>query len=625
MFKFLKLYKGQFLSYEEFIDIVRDLGYRRVQSCGGEGDFSIKGETIDLWPQGFENPLRIRWEFQNISSIKTLLPRTGTSIFEHEVIFILPLFRKAQRVIYTQEVPLSGYLDLKKDDFVVHINYGIGIYRGRKKIKGKDYFVLEYENKDKVYVPSKDLHLIQKYISLIPRKPKLSSLGTKQWRAIKKRVRKGIHRFALELIRIEALRKGLGGFAYSPDTDWQKVFEQGFPYEETPHQKIAWEDVKNDMESPGCMERIICGDVGYGKTEVAMRAAFKAVMDSKQVCFLVPTTVLAQQHYYNFSQRTKDFPLRIEMLSRFRRPKEQEEIIKDIERGRIDIVVGTHSLLRKNINFKDLGLLIVDEEQRFGVKDKERIKKLKASVDVLTLTATPIPRTLYMALTGIKNISVIATPPLKRRAVKTFVCQFDKDLIKQAILREKRRGGQVYFIHNRIQDIEKVYRFIREILPEDFSIGLAYGRMSNRLLEKVVLEFIKGNVDILVSTNIIESGIDVPRANTIIIDRADLFGLADLHQLRGRVGRRDVQAYAYFLVPSLDSLSQEAKKRLEALVDASFLGAGFYIAMQDLEIRGAGNILGEEQHGFIYSIGFDLYCRLLKEEVEILKRQYSLV
>ena len=620
MFKSLKIYKNQVYDYDSLLSDLENLGYKKVLSVKEEGDFSTKGEVLSVFPAGFQYPVRLSWELDRISSIYNFDPDTGLNLQEFEVVIILPVLKKrAPKLSYSHQVPLQGWVDIKSGDFVVHTDYGIGIFRGKETIKGKDYFVIEYQDKAKVYVKEEDLHLIQKYISLWHKKPRLSKLGSKEWRRTKEKVQKGIHSFALQLLRREALRKARGGFKFSADTEFQEIFNSYFPYEETPDQKKAWIETKQDMESDKCMERLICGDVGYGKTEVAMRASFKAVMDSKQVAFLVPTTILAEQHYYNFIKRIKDLPVRVEMLSRFKTKSSQRRILEELRKGKIDIIIGTHRLLEDDVKFKDLGLLIIDEEQKFGVKAKEKLKSLKENVDVLILTATPIPRTLYLALSGIRDISIISTPPKQRLATKTFVCKFDKELIRQAILREKQRKGQVFFIHNRIKDIYKMYKFLKDLLPLDVSIGVAHGRMKSKELEEVMLKFIRGELDILLSTNIIESGTDIPQANTIIVNDAHNFGLSDLHQLRGRVGRKDVQGYAYFLVPSLEDIPEDSRRRLEAIQQFSFLGAGFNIAMQDLEIRGAGNILGKEQHGFIYSIGLDLYCRLLKEEIEKIK------
>jgi len=420
---------------------------------------------------------------------------------------------------------------------------------------------------------------------------------------------------AFELLEINAMRSKVEGFQFSKDTDWQEQFENNFPFDETPDQLRSMVEVKKDMEAKKPMDRLLCGDVGYGKTEVALRAAFKAVMDNKQAVILVPTTLLAEQHFITFKNRMKDFPVAVEMMSRFRTKAESNRILKQAEEGSIDILIGTHAILRKDIKFKDLGLVIIDEEQRFGVKDKERLKKIRLTVDVLTLTATPIPRTLYMSLMGIKDMSIIDTPPQDRLPVEVIVSEYDDDVIKKAILFEKKRKGQIFFVHNRIEGIDKIARRISGLVPE-IKLAVAHGRMHSKELEGIMREFMKGSIDVLVSTVIIESGIDIPNANTLIVNRSDMFGLADLYQLKGRVGRFKNKAYAYFLVPRGSVLSKESERRLDALERYKDLGSGFKIAMEDLEIRGAGNLLGKEQHGYISAIGFDLYCRILREAAD---------
>ncbi|HSA31817.1 MAG TPA: helicase-related protein, partial [Candidatus Omnitrophota bacterium] len=471
---------------------------------------------------------------------------------------------------------------------------------------------------DKLFVPAHDIHLIQKYIGFSKKPPQTHKLGTKEWQSTRNRIQKSVERLALELLRVQALRASLKGFRFSQDSDWQKEFEHQFPFEETPDQVQAIEHVKTDMESESPMDRLLCGDVGFGKTEVALRAAFKAVMDHKQVAILVPTTILAEQHFYNFTDRMKQFPVKIAMLSRFRTKKEQAQTIAGLSDGSIDIAIGTHRLLSKDVSFKDLGLIIIDEEQRFGVKAKEKLKHLRVLADVLTMTATPIPRTLYMALSGAKDMSVISTPPQNRVPVVTEIVEYDEPIIHQAIKRELDRKGQVFFLHNRVQDIERLAVKLQKLFPQA-RIAIGHGQMPPRLLEEIMLKFLKNQIDILVCTTIIESGIDIPNANTLIINRADRFGLADLHQLRGRVGRFTNQAYAYFIVPPKKVLSYRSQTRLNALEKYSELGAGFQIAFEDLQIRGAGNLLGKQQSGYIAAVGFDMYCRLLKESVEHLK------
>jgi len=524
---------------------------------------------------------------------------------------------------FSEDDPLENFINLHIGDYVVHNQYGIGKFLGIRKIESnglkRDHMVIEYAEGDKLYVPDSFMHLVQKYIGLEKRSPRIYKLGSKEWQRVKSQTKKGIQKMAFELLRIQAARSSFSGFKFSRDCQWQKDFESTFKYKETPGQIQAMQELKKDMESERPMDRLLCGDVGYGKTEVAMRAAFKAVMDNRQVAFLVPTTILAEQHFHNLNSRLKDFPVNLAMLSRFRTKHEQDEIIKGISEGRVDIVIGTHRLLSSDVVFKDLGLLIIDEEQRFGVKAKEKLKALRLTLDVLTLTATPIPRTLYMSVMQVKDMSTINTPPLNRIPVETRVMRFDEALIKQAISNELRRKGQVYFVHNRVMDIEEVSDKIRRLSPENSMIGVAHGQMPPKMLEKVMLGFLKGEIDVLVCTMIIESGIDVPNANTLIVNDADNFGLSDLHQLRGRVGRFDRKAYAFFLVPNPDILNSDAKARLKAITTHSGLGAGFKIAFEDLMIRGAGNLLGIEQHGYINTIGFDLYCRLLREVISDFK------
>ena len=520
------------------------------------------------------------------------------------------------------EGPIPSYRVLNPGDFVVHVNHGIGQYRGVRAltVEGRETecVLVYYQGGDKLFVPIDQLDLLQKYIGKDGEPPSLSKLGGVAWERVKQRTKKAIKEMAEELIRIYALRRARPGHAFKSDTRWQKELEASFIYEDTPDQIRATQEIKNDMESRKPMDRLVCGDVGYGKTEVAIRAAFKAVMDGKQVAVLVPTTVLAQQHYYTFTERLAEYPVVVEMLSRFRTRKEQRQIIERLAAGTVDIVIGTHRLIQKDVEFKDLGLVIVDEEQRFGVAHKETFKKMRATLDVLTLTATPIPRTLHMALLGARDMSVIDTPPKDRLPVETEVVQFDEEVILSAVLRELDRGGQVYFVHNRIETIDTVANHVAEILPEA-RIAVAHGRMHERELERVMLDFIDRKYDILVSTMIVESGLDIPNVNTIVVNRADTLGLAQLYQLRGRVGRSRHRAYAYLLVPRRKHLTEEQRKRLKTLTEFTDLGSGFKIAMRDLEIRGAGNILGPQQSGYIAEVGFDLYCKLLEEAVKELK------
>jgi transcription-repair coupling factor (superfamily II helicase) len=485
---------------------------------------------------------------------------------------------------------------------------------GRKR----DCLLIYYAGDDKLYVPIEEFARVQKFAGK-EGAPALSRLGTGAWERAKARAKRAIMEMAEELIALYARRQALPGFAFVPDTQWQRELEAAFPYEETPDQEKAIADIKADMERPSPMDRLVCGDVGYGKTEVAIRAAFKAVESGKQVAVLVPTTILAQQHLGTFRERLAPFPVNIDMLSRFRQPKEAKTVKEGLKNGTIDIVIGTHMLLQKGIEFKDLGLLIVDEEHRFGVTHKEKIRKLKTQVDTLTLTATPIPRTLQLSLLGARDMSVINTPPKDRLPIMTEVALFADRIIFEAVERELARGGQVFFVHNRVESIEAIYGFLKRLLPAA-QIGVGHGQMAERSLEKVMLNFLEKKYQVLLATTIIESGLDIPSVNTIIINRADKLGLAQLYQLRGRVGRSTRRAYAYLLVPPLKMLTEKARKRLRAIEEFTELGSGYHLALRDLEIRGAGNILGAQQHGFIEEVGFDLYCRLLEEAVAEIKK-----
>ncbi|MFH1691751.1 MAG: transcription-repair coupling factor [Candidatus Omnitrophota bacterium] len=624
MFKSLKFFEGQTFNLDDFVRCLVDYGYVRQQKVLEEGDFSRRGGIVDVFPATFDHPLRIEWDDKVISSIKSYALATGLSFWDHKIVILLPkrALRRQSSLSSANDLPLNNFVDIKKGDYVVHPQHGIGIFLGTEKIELKDglrqHMIIQYAAGDKLFVPLEQMHLVQKYISFGGRPPKIHRLGSGIWKRTKMRAQKAAVKVALDLLRLQAVRKTLGGFAFSKDVAWQKQFEETFPYPETPDQAKAVTSTKQDMESCFAMDRLLCGDVGYGKTEVAMRAAFKCVMDNRQVAFLVPTTVLAEQHYQNFKKRVADFGVCVEMLSRFKTGSQQKGIIEDLALGRVDIVIGTHRLLSKDIVFKNLGLVIIDEEQRFGVKAKETLKQMRALVDVLTLTATPIPRTLYMSLMGAKDISIINTPPENRMAVETYVVAYDKALLRQALKRELGRGGQVFFVHNRVEDIEEVKEEVVSLAPVQARIEYAHGQMSARELEKIMIDFLSNKIDILVSTTIIESGIDVPNANTIIINNADCFGLADLHQLRGRVGRFTKKAYAYFVVSGQKPLTREKKKRLEAIHMYSELGSGFRIAMEDLELRGAGNLLGLQQSGHIAAVGFDLYCRLLRDAVTAL-------
>ncbi len=520
---------------------------------------------------------------------------------------------------------ISDLSDLKVGDYVVHIDHGIGLYQGLRLLEvdggRRDFMLITYQDDAKLYVPLERLDLVEKYRSgsgMEGAKPVLDRMGGVTWARTKTRVKRALRDMAEELLRLYATRKMSGGTASGADTPWQKELEDAFEFEETPDQLSALAEIKRDLESPEPMDRLLCGDVGYGKTELAMRAAFKVIQDGRQVAVLAPTTVLALQHFNTFRQRMAAFPVRVEMLSRFRSVAEQKKTISDVQAGRIDIVVGTHRLLSKDVSFHDLGLLVVDEEQRFGVAAKERLRKLRASVDVLTMSATPIPRTLHMALGGLRDLSVIETPPRGRLAIQTIVAPFSDALVQAAIRQEMERQGQVFFVHNRVESIFSIAAIIQHLVPEA-RIGVGHGQMGERELEKVMMKLVGGKYDVLVATSIIENGLDIPRANTLIVNRADRFGLADLYQLRGRVGRADRRAYAYFLIPDEETLTPIAKRRLAALKEFSDLGAGFRLAALDLELRGTGNLLGAEQSGHLNSIGLDLYLKTLEQTVQELK------
>jgi len=517
---------------------------------------------------------------------------------------------------------IESFTQLRVGDFIVHDTHGIGVYMGIEQIPiegiKKDFLHLKYAKGDKLYIPIDQMDSIQVYMSFGDKEPRLSRLDSQEWKKIKTSAKKSIEELARELMEIYAKRMSVKGHKYPKDNEWIKEFEEKFPYEETEDQLKAIAEVKRDMESDSPMDRLICGDVGYGKTEVAIRAAFKAVMDSKQVAVLVPTTVLAQQHFNNFVQRFSDYPIKIEMLSRFRTKSQQDQIIKDIRKKRVDIVIGTHRLLSKDVVFEDMGLLIIDEEQRFGVKHKEKIKALKSNVDVMTLTATPIPRTLHMSLIGARDMSVIDEPPHNRTPVQTYVMEYNDVIIKDAIEREISRGGQVYYVYNRVKGIEQIGEKIAQMVPQA-RVEVAHGQMGETRLENVMMDFIDHEFDVLVCTTIIESGLDIARANTMIIENADQMGLSQLYQLRGRVGRSDRLSFAYITYKKDKSLNEIAEKRLKAIKDFTDFGSGFKIAMRDLEIRGAGNILGPQQSGHLLSIGYDMYCRLLEDAVSQLK------
>lgn len=531
--------------------------------------------------------------------------------------------RKKKRKKYNYEgKKISSFSELSVGDYVVHESHGLGIYKGIEKIEQdhviKDYIKVEYGDGGNLYLPATRLEGIQKYAGADAKVPKLNKLGGTEWTKTKTKVRTAVREIAKELVELYAARQDAEGFQYGPDTVWQKEFEEMFPYDETDDQLTAIDDTKRDMESKKIMDRLICGDVGYGKTEIALRAAFKAVQEEKQVVYLVPTTILAQQIYNTFVQRMKDFPVRVDMMSRFRTPGEMKKTVEGLKKGYVDIIVGTHRVLSKDVQFKNLGLLIVDEEQRFGVTHKEKIKQMKQNVDVLTLTATPIPRTLHMSLIGIRDMSVLEEPPVDRVPIQTYVMEYNDEMIREAIHRELGRGGQVYYVYNRVNNIDEVANHVASLVP-DANVAFAHGQMNEHQLEKIMLDFINGDIDVLVSTTIIETGLDIPNANTMIIQDADRLGLSQLYQIRGRIGRSNRTSYAFLMYKRDKMLKEDTEKRLQAIREFTELGSGIKIAMRDLEIRGAGNILGAEQHGHMEAVGYDLYCKMLNEAVIALK------
>ncbi len=576
---------------------------------------SIEGKDINHNLSFLDQSLSDGWTLSGGASPMHLI--TDSEIFGWE----RPAARTRSRP--SAEAPESAFADFQPNDYVVHVDHGIGRYIGlvQRKLDGHDreFLSIQYENNDTIFVPVHQADRLTRYIGAEGAVPSMTRLGGAEWAQTKSRVRESVQEVAQDLLELYAKRQSVPGYSFKPDTVWQKELENGFPYVETPDQIRAINEIKRDMEAARPMDRLLCGDVGYGKTELALRAAFKAVMDGRQVAILVPTTVLAQQHYETFLQRLAAYPVKVEMLSRFRQPREQTAILHDLALGQIDIIIGTHRLISGDVEFKDLGLVIIDEEQRFGVTHKEHLKKFRTEVDVLTLTATPIPRTLYMALTGVRDISTLATPPEERLPIITHVGPYAPKLIRQAVLRELERGGQVFFVHNRVQTIYAMKMHLEKLIPEA-RIGIGHGQMPEGALSQVMHSFTNGEIDILLSTTIIESGLDIPNANTLIVDRADTFGLAQLYQLRGRVGRGASRAYAYFFRHRKKTPTVEGQERLEVIAENTQLGAGYSIAMRDLEIRGAGELLGMRQSGHIQSVGFHLYTRMLAAEIKRLRR-----
>ena len=606
-------FKGELPFLHREIDRLNEAGYTIHMRCETQGQTSRLQELFEDWPAIAFGLGSLHQGF--------IYPAARLALFNDHEIFS----REKRRYRYRKfkaATPIPASTALQRGDFVVHVDHGIGRYLGIRRLdignRQHDCLEVSYQGRDKLFVPVEQLDRLRKHSSAEGEPPLLSKLGGTAWERLKERTREEIFKMAGELIELYAERKARPGFKFADDSDEQRELEAHFPFQETPDQQRTIDEVKQDMESPHPMDRLVCGDVGYGKTEVAVRAAFKAVNDHKQVAVLVPTTILAEQHYQTFRQRTTHFPVRVEVLSRFRTAAQQKEIVEGVKSGKVDIIIGTHRLLSKDIAFRDLGLLVVDEEQRFGVRHKEKLKQIKRQVDVISLTATPIPRTLHMSLMGARDMSVINTPPQDRLPIHTEILSFDEDRIAGAILRETEREGQVYFVHNRVQSIHRLAEYLSDLLPQ-VRFGVAHGQMPSRQLEQIMFDFLERKYDCLVSTMIIESGIDIPSVNTILVNRADALGLSQLYQIRGRVGRSSERAYAYLLVPKGKKLTRKSRLRLQAIEEFAELGSGFNISMRDMEIRGAGNLLGSQQHGFITAVGFDLYCRLLDEAMREMK------
>jgi transcription-repair coupling factor (superfamily II helicase) len=619
--KSVSLWAGHKEALEQLVNQAKH-GKKVYLYCEALAEIKRLKEIIEQTSEKVPENLKLLQGFIHQGFIITSL---DTIIISHHELFGQYALRRRQRPI-RPSITIDSLSDLNAGDYVVHASYGIGKFLGIKTIKQKqgtgEYLTIQYADGVKIQASTANIALVQKYIGTSPKRPKLSKIGSKKWQKQKQKVIQSVANLADELLAVQAQRRTTGGIALGDDSNWQREFEESFIYQETADQTIAAEQIKADMKLPVAMDRLLCGDVGYGKTELAMRAAFKAVEASKQVAVLVPTTVLSVQHERTFNERFADFPICIEILNRFKTPKQAADIIARTKEGTVDILIGTHRLLSGDVAFKDLGLLIIDEEQKFGVEHKEKLKKLRVNVDILTMTATPIPRTLHMSLLGLRDISSLATPPLDRRSVVTSVTAYNKDLIRKSIIRELNRQGQVFFLHNRVKTIDKKAWEIKKLLEDtEAQISIAHGQMSKKQLEKAMIDLVTGKTDVLVCTTIIESGLDIPNANTIFIDNADRFGLAELHQLRGRVGRYKNRAYAYMLLPDNRSITPIAAKRLKAIEEYSHLGAGFRIALRDLEIRGAGNILGPEQSGHIQLVGYQMYCELLADAVRKLKGQ----
>jgi len=597
----LLLEKDQKNNMSEILRKLDEMGYEKVMEVSEPGEFSQRGGTIDVFPINLNQAVRFEFLGNKIENIERLAVELKD---EESTKQLLKKKLKSQKLF-------SDLKGIKPGDYLVHLDHGIGIYEGPATINGHQYYQIQYMAGDKLYVPFGLERKLSRYIGFVD--PKISRLGSTLWQKTKRKIKEEAEKLAKELLEIYAKRKISDRPPYLSDEEIQKELTETFEYLETPDQSQAIEDIKKDMEDPEPMDRIVCGDVGFGKTEVALRSIIKAAASGKQAVLLCPTTILANQHFQNFKERLKTLPIRISMLSRFQTKKEQTKIIEELKTNKIDLLVGTHRILSKDVEFRDLGLLVIDDEQRFGVKQKEKFKKIRASLDVLSLSATPIPRTLYMALSSLKKISLIQTPPEGRLSIKTFVLPFKSDVIKKSIQDEIKRGGQVYFLYNRVETIEKAKEFLQGLMPKA-RYGIAHGRLKEKELLKVMSDFQNKKIDVLVATTIIESGLDIPNVNTLIVADATKLGLSQAYQIRGRIGRSDAQAFSYFLYPK--RLSVLAKKRLDALKEVEELGSGYKIALKDLEIRGAGNILGKEQSGNINQVGLNLYCQILSEAIE---------
>ncbi|MCL5411941.1 MAG: DEAD/DEAH box helicase [Patescibacteria group bacterium] len=623
--KLFSLKKGSLIAPISIVDHLVSLGYKRQNKILEVGDFAVLGGVVDIWLEHYNNPVRFDFLGNTLEQIFLFSLKEQKKIREIEEVFIVPFKAVSNKKVKwpkkdSDQREKLFFSEIKLNDLVVHIDHGLGKFIGITILhdQKEESLAIEYARGDKLYVPVSQIDRVTKYIGIPGRRSRLNSLGTATWERVKKEVEHSVINIAKDLLAIYAVRETAYRPPFSKDTLWQKQLEESFEFQLTEDQERALKEIKEDLEKNMPMDRLLVGDVGFGKTELAVRAAFKVVQDGYQVAILVPTTILAEQHLHVFRERLEDFPVRIATLSKFKSAENQKEIIKNLQEGRVDIVIGTHRLLSQAIEFKSLGLVVIDEEHRFGVVQKEKFKRVRSQVDVLSLSATPIPRTLHMALTKIRAISVLYSPPKGRVPIETFVGETQEGILREAVLKETALRGQVYYVHNRVRNILDQVRQLRELFPE-LIIDFAHGQMKETLLDKVIDRFLNKQIDILVCTNIIGSGLDVPNANTIIVNDAQRFGLADLHQLRGRVGRSDKKAYAYFLYPKQYLPKGKSLERLLAIREASALGSGFVLAAKDLEIRGAGNLLGKEQHGNVSLVGFELYCQLLTRAVENLK------